>query len=91
LKDKSWIEGAANAVQYKEQDLLEWATGSDKVKGSKERGITRISNTGDFAGILVNSADRYQHTNPFNYLMGGGPHYHEGIAQYKQLGQEAST
>jgi hypothetical protein len=83
FKDKTWIERAANTVQDNEQDLLEWATGFDTVKGSKERGITRISNTGDFAAILDSSADRYMHTNPFNYLMGGGPHdYHEGIAQF---------
>jgi hypothetical protein len=55
----------------------------DKVKGSKERGITKIANTGDFAAMLDSSADRYTHGNPFNYLMGGGPHdYHDGIAKY---------
>ena len=64
----------------------------DKVKGSKERGITRIANTGDFAAILDSSADRYEHGNPFNYLMGGGPHdYHDGIAQYKMGFDEPKT
>jgi hypothetical protein len=82
-KDRPWFQRAVNAVQDKEQDFLEWATGLDQVKGSKERGITRIANTGDFAGILDSSADRYTHGNPFKYLSGGGPHdYHEGIAQY---------
>ena len=51
----------------------------------KRERITRIANTGDFAGILDSSADRYHHGNPFNYVMGGGPHdYHEGVAQYNQ-------
>jgi hypothetical protein len=79
FKDKSWIERAANTVQDKEQDLLEWATSFDTVRGSKERGITRIANTGDFAAIFDSSADRYTHTNPFNYLMGGGPHDYHGF------------
>ena len=71
-------------IQDKEQDLLEKYTLMDTVKGSKERGITRIANTGDFAAILDSSADRYTHGNPFAHLMGGGPHdYHDGIAQYK--------
>jgi hypothetical protein len=84
FKDKNISARVANAVQDKEQDMFEWATGFDTVKGSKERGITRIANTGDFAGILDSSADRYTHGNPFSHLMGGGPHdYHDGIAQYK--------
>ena len=58
-KDRPWFQRAVNAVQDKEQDFLERATGLDKVKGSKERGITRIANTGDFAAILDSSADRY--------------------------------
>jgi hypothetical protein len=85
FKDKNILARAANAVQDKEQDLLEWATGLDQIKGSKERGITKIANTGDFAAMLDSSADRYHHGNPFNYVMGGGPHdYHEGVAQYNQ-------
>ena len=84
FKDKNIFARAANAIQDKEQDLLEWATSFDTVKGSKARGITRIANTGDFAAILDSSADRYTHGNPFAHLMGGGPHdYHDGIAQYK--------
>jgi hypothetical protein len=91
-KDRPWFQRAVNSVQDKEQDLLEWATGLDQVKGSKERGITRIANTGDFAGILDSSADRYTHGNPFKYLSGGGPHdYHEGIAQYNAGFNEAKT
>ena len=91
-KDRPWFQRAVNAVQDKEQDFLEWATGLDQVKGSKERGITRIANTGDFAGILDSSADRYTHGNPFKYLSGGGPHdYHEGIAQYNAGFNEAKT
>lgn len=83
FSDKTFIEKAANTVQDKEQDLLEWYTGFDKVVGMKERGVTRIANTGDVAAILDSSAERYDHPNPFKYLSGGGPHdYHEGIARY---------
>jgi hypothetical protein len=92
FKDKNILARAANAVQDKEQDLLEWATAFDTVKGSKARGITRIANTGDFAAILDSSADRYQHSNPFAHLMGGGPHdYHDGIAQYNAGFDDAKT
>jgi hypothetical protein len=91
-KDRPWFQRAVNAVQDKGQDLLEWATGFDQVKGSKERGITKIANTGDFAAMLDSSADRYTHGNPFKYVMGGGPHdYHEGIAQYNAGFDEAKT
>jgi hypothetical protein len=84
FKDKNIFARAANAVQDKEQDLLEWATSFDTVKSAKMRGITRIANTGDFAAMLDSSAERYDHGNPFAHLMAGGPHdYHEGIAQYK--------
>jgi hypothetical protein len=84
FKDTNIFARTINSVQDKEQDLLEWATSFDTVKGSKARGITRIANTGDFAAILDSSADRYTHGNPFVHLMGGGPHdYHDGIAQYK--------
>ena len=92
FKDKNILARAANAVQDKEQDLLEWATSFDTVKGSKERGITRIANTGDFAAMLDSSAERYEHGNPFAHLTGGGPHdYHEGIAQYKMGFDEQKT
>jgi hypothetical protein len=39
FKDKNIFARAANAVQDQEQDLLEWATGFDTVKGSKAKGI----------------------------------------------------
>ena len=79
-------------VQDKEQDMLEWATGLDQVKSAKERGITRIANTGDFAAILDSSADRYTPGNPLKYVTGGGPHdYHEGVAQYKMGFDEPKT
>ena len=84
FKDKNIFARTVNAIQDKEQDLLEKYTLMDTVRGSKERGITRIANTGDFAAILDSSADRYTHGNPFAHLMGGVPHdYHDGIAQYK--------
>jgi hypothetical protein len=91
-KDRPWFQQAANAVQDKQQDFLEWATGLDQLKTAKERGITRIANTGDFAAMLDSSADRYIHGNPFKYLAGGGPHdYHQGIAQYNAGFNEAKT
>ena len=81
-KDRPWFQRAANAVQDKEQDLLEYLTGMDQVKGMAERGITRIANYGDFAAVLDSSADRYEHPNPLGHIMAGGPHdYHEGFAQ----------
>jgi hypothetical protein len=91
-KDRPWFQRAVNAVQDKEQDLVEWVTGLDTVKTSKERGEERIANEGDIAAIFDSSAERYQHGNPFKYLAGAGPHdFHEGVAQYKMGFDEPKT
>ena len=82
-KDKSWVKKIGNTIQDTEQDLLEHITGFDKITGMKEGGQTRIANNQDFAAVLDNSAERYDHPNPFAYLKQGGQHdYHEGVAAF---------
>ena len=56
--------------------------GLNEVKPVK--GERRIANNFDPATLLDRSAERYDHGNPWKYLMNGGPHdYHEGIARFE--------
>ena len=47
------------------------------------KGETRIANNFDPAAILDRSAERYDHSYPWEYITNGGPYdYHEGIARF---------
>ena len=69
-KDRSFIERGAKAnwLQDKEQDVFEWWTGMDKVKGVTDTGFTRYRSAFDLVSALDNSAKTSIHTDPWNYL-----------------------
>ena len=71
----SWLGKAGETIENKEQDLFEWWTGFDKVKGMEEKHQQRIANNMDLVTVLDGSAKVYEDPTWMNHLKEGGGHY----------------
>jgi hypothetical protein len=76
----SWLGKAGETIENKEQDLLEWMTGFDKVKGMKEKNQLRIANNFDLVTALDGSAKTFEDPTWMNHLKQGGGHYYGNTA-----------
>ena len=76
----SWLGKTGEAIENKEQDLFEWWTGFDKVKGMEEKHQQRITNNMDLVTVLDGSAKVYEDPTWMNHLSAGGGHYYGNTA-----------
>ena len=70
----------AEDFEDKRQDLFEWWTGFDKVKGMEEKHQLRITGSMDPVTVLDGSAKVYEDPTWLNRLSAGGGHYYGNIA-----------
>ena len=76
----NWLANAGENFENKEQDLAEWLTGFDNVKGMKEKHQLRLTGPMDPVTILDNSAKEIVDPTWINHLSEGGGHYYGNIA-----------
>ena len=76
----NWLANAGETFENKEQDLVEWLTGFDNVKGVKEKHQLRLTGPMDPVTVLDNSAKEIVDPTWVNHLSQGGGHYYGNIA-----------